>query len=83
MEPLYHEGDTVVFSPAVAARSGDDCFVRFEEDGGTTFKRVYFDDEQTLRLQPLNNKHPAETYNRRQVTGLWPAIFRIQQLRSM
>jgi phage repressor protein C with HTH and peptisase S24 domain/DNA-binding XRE family transcriptional regulator len=80
MEPSYHEGDIVIFSPNTPARSGDDCFVRFEQEGGTTFKRIYQDDEQTIRLQPLNNKYPGRTHPRETVTGLWPAVFRIESL---
>jgi SOS-response transcriptional repressor LexA len=80
MEPSYHEGDIVIFSPNTLAKSGDDCFVRFEQEGGTTFKRIYQDDEQTIRLQPLNNKYPAQTHPRETVTGLWPAVFRIESL---
>ena len=84
MEPLYHPGDLVVFSPNTPARSGDDCFVRFEADCATTFKRFYQDDvpegEAKIRLQPLNNKYPAQVYDRRQITGLWPAVFRVEKL---
>ncbi len=81
MEPRYREGDVVVFSPAASVQSGDDCFIRFEGDGRTTFKRVYQDDQETARVQPLNDKYPAEAYRREQITGLWPAIFRIERLR--
>ena len=82
MEPRYREGDIIVFSPAAPARTGDDCFIRFEGDGRTTFKRLYVDDEESIRLQPLNSKYPAETYSRNEVTGVWPAVLRIEQLRS-
>ena len=55
MRPKYTQGDIVIFSPAADPRSGDDCFVRFE-DGQTTFKRVYFetapDGHERLRLSP-------------------------------
>ncbi len=81
MEPHYHEGDVVVFSPNTPARSGDDCFVRFADEGGTTFKRFYRDDERTVRLQPLNNKYPAEIYDRQRISGLWPAVLRIERVR--
>ncbi len=80
MEPEYHEGDVVIFSPDTPAASGDDCFVRFEADGGTTFKRFYQDQEGAIRLQPLNNKFPAQTYPRETVTGLWPAVYRFQRV---
>ena len=80
MAPEYREGDIVIFSPNTPAKSGDDCFVRFEGDGATTFKRVYQDNDETLRLQPLNNKYPGEVYPREQITGLWPAAFRVQRV---
>lgn len=84
MEPVYHQGDLVVFSPNTPARNGDDCFVRFEADCATTFKRFYEDEDQgegpKIRLQPLNSKYPARVYDRGQVTGLWPAVFRFEKL---
>src|SRR5215207_2707928 len=59
MTPKYNEGDIVIFSPAANPKDGDDCFVRFE-DGQTTFKRVFFENDDkgksTLRLQPRNEK---------------------------
>ena len=83
MEPDYREGDIVVFSPNTPAENGNDCFVRFDGDGGTTFKRYYLDDDGVIRLQPLNSRYPAQTYPAEQVTGLWPAIFRIERLRDL
>lgn len=80
MMPGYIEGDIVVFSPNTVADNGDDCFVRFQ-DGQTTFKRVYQDGPDTIRLQPLNSKYPAETFDRHDITGVWPAVFRIQRIR--
>ena len=82
MEPDYREGDIVIFSPNLEFRSGDDCFVRFEEAGETTFKRVYQDDQDTLRLQPLNRAYPAQTHAREAITGLWPALFKLQRVRD-
>jgi len=81
MVPAYKEGDIVVFSPNTSPRSGDDCFVRFEKDNSTTFKRYYQDAPEVLRLQPLNNKYPAETYAPEAITGLWPAVCKIERLR--
>ncbi len=81
MEPAYHEGDIVIFSPNSEPRDGSDCFVRFEGDGGTTFKRFYQDNQDTIRLQPLNSKYPSQTHPVQSVTGLWPAVFRIERLR--
>ena len=81
MEPRYHQRDVVVFSPAVPVESGDDCFVRFEGDGRTTFRRIYRDDQRTVRLQPLNSKYPGESHPSEQISGLWAAVFRIERLR--
>ena len=38
------------------------------------------DDEQTIRLQPLNSKYPSSTHPREKVTGLWPAVFRFERI---
>jgi len=40
-------------SPQQTPSSGADCFVRFAADCSTTFKRYFQDDENTIRLQPL------------------------------
>lgn len=80
MEPKYQEGDIVVFSPNTPAEPGQDCFIRFDEDAGTTFKRVYQDTPETVRLQPLNDRYPAQTYPRERITGIWPAVYRVQRI---
>ena len=82
MEPDYRQGDVVVFSPNTPADNGNDCFVRFGGAGGTTFKRYYQDDERIIRLQPLNSRYPSQTYPLEDVTGIWPALFRVQQVRQ-
>src|SRR5438067_3930158 len=83
MVPKYREGDIVIFSPAAAAKSGDDCFVRFE-DGHTTFKRVFFESEEggraVLRLQPRNEKYRAQTIASERVSGLYKAMYKYQRV---
>ena len=78
MEPSYYEGDIVVFSPAREIVDGMDCFVRFEPDHDSTFKRVYFqtDDEgnELIRIQPINNSYPPRTVPREQVGGLYAGV---------
>ncbi|MFB3891110.1 MAG: helix-turn-helix domain-containing protein [Phycisphaerae bacterium] len=83
MQPAYREGDIVIFSPNTPPASGDDCFVRLEGGEGTTFKRYYQDDENTIRLQPLNSKFPSQTYPREKVTGLWPAVFKVERVKAL
>src|SRR5205814_10174381 len=81
MTPKYREGDIVIFSPAAAPRNGDDCFVRFD-DGQTTFKRVFFENDETgqatIRLQPRNEKYPAKVAKPEEVAGLYQAVYRYQ-----
>lgn len=83
MVPKYREGDIVIFSPGAPAKSGDDCFVRFE-DGQTTFKRVFFESDESgqavLRLQPRNEKYRSQTIPSERVSGLYKAMFRYQRV---
>lgn len=83
MLPKYREADVVVFSPALVPRSGDDCFVRFE-DGQTTFKRVFFENDEQgkpmIRLQPRNERYRPMTLPPERVTGLYKAVYRFERL---
>jgi SOS-response transcriptional repressor LexA len=81
MLPKYREGDVVIFAPNTAARSGDDCFVRFAKDNSTTFKRLYLSRSGKIRLEALNDKYPPEEYEREEINGLWPAVMRIERIR--
>ncbi|MEM0982369.1 MAG: LexA family transcriptional regulator [Planctomycetota bacterium] len=78
MEPVYREGDVVVFSPARDIEDGSDCFARLEPDHESTFKRVYFErgdaGEELIRLQPINNRYAPRTLPREQVAGLYRAV---------
>jgi SOS-response transcriptional repressor LexA len=80
MEPHYLEGQTLVFSPATEPSEGDDCFVRILPDHHTTFKRVSFPDENRVTLEPLNPEYPTSTIRLDQVSGLYPAVMRIERL---
>lgn len=83
MTPKYRQGDIVIFSPALAPREGDDCFVRFQ-DGQTTFKRVFFESGENgtsvLRLQPRNEKYRPQVVPSENVTGLYRAVYRYQRV---
>lgn len=78
MEPNYHEGDIVVFSPAREIIDGMDCFVRLEPDHDSTFKRVYFHKDEVgnemIRIQPINNSYPPMTVRREDVAGLYAGV---------
>ena len=83
MTPKYREGDIVIFSPALAPRDGDDCFVRFD-DGHTTFKRVFFetaeDGTPVIRLQPRNEKYRPQVIAGEKVSGLYKAMYKYQRV---
>lgn len=84
MEPVYFEGDIVVFSPLKSLVSGQDCFARMEPDHSCTFKRVFFEKNpagrDVIRLQPLNNRYPPSVYLREQVAGLYAAVSVIRKI---
>ena len=83
MTPKYREGDIVIFSPGQSPKTGDDCFVRFQ-DGHTTFKRVFFESDEkgnaTLRLQPRNEKYRPQVVASTEITGLYKAVFKYQRV---
>lgn len=81
MLPSYQAGDVIVFSPSREPTDGSDCFVRLLPDHQTTFKRVYFEDEDRVRLQPLNAAFKPQVVARDQIAGLYPAVYRMQALR--
>jgi repressor LexA len=84
MTPKYGDGDIVIFSPALPARSGDDCFVRFA-DGKTTFQRVFFESDDRsrspmIRLQPRNERHRPTVLPCERVAGLYRAVYRYHRI---
>jgi repressor LexA len=80
MEPKYHQGDIIIFSPTLAVQNGDDCFVRMTEPHETTFKQVFFEENGTIRLQPRNHKYSPLILPRERVNGLWRAAIRYERL---
>lgn len=85
MEPRYHQGDVVIFSPAASVKSGDDCFVRFAmaggpSDGEATFKRIFFDAEDRVRLQPLNERYAPTFVKPNEIAGIFRAVARHEKL---
>lgn len=87
MEPQYREGDIVVFSPLAATKNGSDCFVRFERNEESTFKRVYFEGEEgtgnrdqgsgggKIRLQALNPAFASRVVEREEIAGMYAAVY--------
>jgi phage repressor protein C with HTH and peptisase S24 domain len=80
MEPKFNEGDIVVFSPAAEVRNGDDCFIRFSSPHETTFKRVFFEEGNAVRLQPRNEKYPPMTADGKRINGIYRAVIKYEKL---
>jgi len=80
MEPKFSEGDIVVFSPAAEVHNGDDCFVRFSMPHETSFKRVFFEPDSKVRLQPRNEKYSPAIIDGKRINGLYRAITKIEKL---
>ena len=78
MEPKFEEGDIVIFSPAADVRNGDDCFVRFTKPHETTFKRVFFENDKQVRLQPRNQNYPPMIVEGDRINGLYRAVIRYE-----
>ena len=80
MEPKFCEGDIVVFSPVAEVHNGDDCFIRFSMPHETTFKRVFFEPENKVRLQPRNDKYPPIIIDGKRINGLYRAVIKYERL---
>jgi len=80
MEPRFHEGDIVIFSPSLEVRNGDDCFVRFTMPHETTFKRVFFEGDNKIRLQPRNERYSPTIIEGKRIDGVYRAVMRYEKL---
>lgn len=80
MEPKFSEGNIVIFSPAADVSSGDDCFIRLSMPHETTFKRVFFEPNNMIRLQPRNEKYPPLIIEGKRINGLYKAVMKYEKL---
>jgi len=80
MEPKFTEGDIVVFSPAAEVHNGDDCFIRFDQPHETSFKRVFFEPDNTVRLQPRNERYSPLMVDGKRINGVYRAIIKYERL---
>lgn len=80
MQPKFSEGDIVIFSPAADVQNADDCFVRLKSPHETTFKRVFFEADERIRLQPRNDHYAPVIVKTNRVNGLYRAVIHYQRL---
>lgn len=80
MKPKFKEGDIVVFSPAAEVHNGNDCFIRFSTPHETSFKRVFFEKNDCIRLQPRNEKYSPLIIKGKRINGLYRAVIKYEKL---
>lgn len=80
METRFNEGDIVIFSPAAEVHNGDDCFIRFTDPHETTFKRVFFEQDNIVRLQPRNEKYSPAIIEGKRINGIYRAVIKYEKL---
>lgn len=80
MHPTYRDGELVVFDPGLQPADGMDCLVRLLPDHTTTFKRIFFEPGDRLRLVPLNPTYEPLAVPLEQVSGLWPAVYAMRRV---
>ncbi len=80
MEEKFHEGEIVIFSPAKQVNNGDDCFVRFKSPHQTSFKRVFFEKDGKVRLQPRNEEYSPIIVKGEKINGIYKAVAKYQEL---
>jgi SOS-response transcriptional repressor LexA len=80
MEPKFSEGDIIIISPAADVANGDDCFVRLKNPHETTFKRVFFDKNKMVRLQPLNSIYAPIIVKADRINGTYRAVIHYKHL---
>ena len=80
MIPAFSQGDIVIFSPAAEVQNGDDCFVRFSHPHESAFKRVFFEAEGKVRLQPRNETYAPQIVDGSRVNGTYRAVIRFHHL---
>jgi repressor LexA len=71
MAPRIEDGDFIVVSPKLEARSGDICVVRVNDED--TVKRVKIED-QFIHLIPLNPEYEPMAVRRKDVSFVWRVV---------
>jgi SOS-response transcriptional repressor LexA len=71
MAPRIEDGDIIVVSPKLEARTGDICVVRVNEED--TVKRVKIED-QFVHLIPLNPEYEPMAVRKRDVSFVWRVV---------
>lgn len=84
MEPLFYEGDRVLFLPNTEALNGDYVVARFAEDYGVVFKKFkrIGADGNTILLESLNPAYSPIQKHASQILFCYPAFSQFRFLRK-
>ena len=77
MIPEFRQGAILIFSPAAEVRSGDFACIRLAET--STFRRVFFVDDDQARLVALNAHYPELRVPRCDVRRMFRLVWRLSQ----
>jgi len=77
MTPEFRQGDILIFSPAADPEPGGYACVRLADT--STFRRVFFPDEDQVRLVALNPHYPELRIPRRDVRRMFRLVWRLSQ----
>jgi len=82
METKYKQNNIVIFSPEEKITKGSDCFIILTEKPGPIFKRVFFESDNKIRLQPRNEKYPPLTIDKNNIAGMYRAVMKCEKINS-
>lgn len=80
MEKKYRQNNIVIFSPAEKVTNGCDCLTVLIERPGLVFKRVFFEPDNKIRLQPRNEKYPPVTIDKKNIIGMYRAVMKCEEI---
>ncbi len=80
MMEKYNQNDIVIFSPAEKVTNGCDCFVIFAEKQEPTFKRIFFETDDKIRLQPRNEKYLPLIIGKNSIAGMYRAMVKFEKI---
>lgn len=69
MYPKYLDGDTVILRKQSSCDSGDDCAVMVNGDD-STLKQVFFHEDSSMEIRPLNPSYPPRTFSAKEIESL-------------
>ncbi len=74
--PSFREGDIIVFTPATIPRSRDLALLRLKDDT-LVFRKIFFETDASVRLQPLNIDHASRSVARSEIISFFSVALHV------